>query len=807
MFLAIDSHKYIDMILRRLKKSKSLRIVNLLGLSVIFSCIILSYLYIKKELSYDRFHEKADWIVRYSNQVENEQIDARIYGFEKDDPALANVAGIEAVVRMRKIDIGEFKHKDKIYLSNNLYLVSSNFFEVFDIHLSEGNKATVLDAPEKAVISKSYAHQLFGDESPIGKELEVVNNRQLTDRKLYISGVFEDIPEASHFHTNLFIHMQDSEKDFYSYVYLLLYPQTNISELTQAIAANLNELTKESSRKFSPYIFPLTDIHLHSHIHREHEPNGHIYYVYLVTGANVLLLLIVLFNLWLNAGLIFSFNQRYYQLLRFNGASSWIVLRDESLLALTLGGVSLLIGLGLTWLVSPDHLWRLLLEGAGLFWLSLLFMLLVLIVSVIPVFNRMSSTLFFNTSSNLRESGFTLSNIKYMLIGQYGIVMFIIIVSFCITKQIGLIRASQVGGEERTILVTREQPWQVMERYELLKSELMKHPEIQMVTSAMQLPGSAILDKIGVWKEGEEPKDYTVIPLLVVGNDFLPFFNIQPIAGRDFQPNNRLFKEEYDFMINYREEHIRTNISEEYILNQKAIEMLGFNSPEEAVGKRLYFSQGMLDYINNGTIVGVTENFNYTTTYEDSIPQILMQRKVFQSCFMVYLAPDQIKQASQIFNQVWNEINPEYTVQYTFLHDVYNDIYYNELNAEFLVRIFSLLCLIIATLGLIIIMAFVVKRKTKEIGIRKVNGATVSDIVKMLNSRFIIWIGIAFVLAVPGAYLIMTRWLESFAYKTSLDWWIFVLAGILVLLLSVVAISWQSWKAATINPVKTLKSE
>lgn len=795
------------MFLRRLKKSKSLRIVNLLGLSVIFSCMLLSYVYIKKELSYDRFHKNADRIVRYSNQIDNESIDARIYGFERDDPALANVSGIEAVVRMYKVDIGELKHKGKTYLSDDLYLVSSNFFEVFDFQLLQGDKTTVLETPEKAVISKSYARQLFGDESPIGKELEFVNNRRFTDRKLYISGVFEDFPETSHFHTNLLVHMQDSEKDFYSYVYLLLNPQTNIDELTQVIAANLDELTKDSQRKYTPYIFPLTDIHLYSHIHREHEPNGHIYYVYLVTGANVLLLLIVLFNLWLNAGLIFSFNRRYYQLLRLNGASSWIVLRDESLLAVILGSVAILIGFGLTRIVSPGQQWGILLEGAGVFWLSLLFLFLVWVVSVIPVLSRMSSTLFFNSQSNSRESGFTLSNVKYMLIGQYGIVMFIIIVSFCITKQIGLIRASQVGGEERTILVTKEQPMQVMERYELLKSELMKYPEIHIVTSAMQLPGSAILDKAGFWKEGEEPQDYRVLPLLVVGNDFLPFFGIQPVAGRIFQQNNRSFKEEWDFLINHLEEHTRTNISEEYILNKKAIEMLGFDSPEEAIGKHLYFSQGTLDYINNGIIVGVTENFNYTTTYEDSIPQVLMQRKVFQSCFMVYLSPDQTEQANRIFNQVWNEINPEYPLQYTFLHDVYNDIYYNELNAEFLVRIFSLLCLIIATLGLIIIMAFVVKRKTKEIGIRKVNGATFSDIVKMLNSRFVIWIGIAFVLAVPGAYLIMTRWLENFAYKTTLDWWIFALAGVLVLLLSVVAISWQSWKAATINPVKTLKSE
>jgi putative ABC transport system permease protein len=780
----------------------------LLGLAVIFSCLMLSYAYIKKELSYDKFHSNADRIVRYSLQYENESIDVRIPGFTGDDPSIADVSGIEAIVRMRKVNGCELKQKDRNHLLEDLYLVSSNFFDVFDFKLLEGDRNRVLDAPEKAVISKSYARQLFGEESPMGKEIQLVNDLRFGDKKvLYVSGVFEDFPETSHFHSDILVHLPDAENDFFTYVYLLLYPQTNVAELTRAIATNLDEVNKDDPRKASPYLFPLTDIHLHSHLQREHEPNGHIYYVYLITGANLLLLLIVLFNLWLNAGLIFSFNRRYYQLLRLNGASSLVVLRDESLLALILGCISMVIGAGLAWLVSPGLQWEILSDGKALFLLCLSFLFLVVMVSAVPVFNRMSSTLFLNTQTNLRNSGFTLSNVKYMLIGQYGIVMFIIIVSFCITKQIGLIRASQVGGEERTILVLNEQPSAVQERYELLKAELTKYPEIRMVTSAMQLPGSAIRDRIGAWKEGESPEDYKVIPLLVVGNDFLPFFNIQPVAGRVFQQNKISLKEEQQLLNRFFTEKERANVSEEYVLNQKAIQLLGFDSPEEAIGKRLYFSQGTIDYINNGTIVGVTENFNYTNTYEDSIPQILLQRTIFQSCFMIYLSPEKTEQAIQTFNHVWNEINPEYEAQYTFLHDVYNDVYRNELNAEQLVRVFSLLCLIVATLGLIIIMAFVIKRKTKEIGIRKVNGATTSDIIQLLNSRFVRWIFIAFLLAVPGAYVVMVHWLESFAYKTSLDWWIFALAGISVLLLSVAAISWQSWRAATIDPVKTLKSE
>ena len=152
-------------------------------------------------------------------------------------------------------------------------------------------------------------------------------------------------------------------------------------------------------------------------------------------------------------------------------------------------------------------------------------------------------------------------------------------------------------------------------------------------------------------------------------------------------------------------------------------------------------------------------------------------------------------------------MNPGYPAQYTYLSDVYDGVYASERYAERLTRIFAALCLAVATLGLVIVMAFVVRRRTKEIGIRKINGARPSDIVRMLNYRFILWIGVAFLLAAPAAYLLMTRWLENFAAPAPLDWWLFGLTGLGVLVISVAAVSWQSWRAATINPVDTLKLE
>jgi len=796
------------MLLNQLNKSKPLRMVNLLGLSVIFAALLLSYSYIRKELSYDRFNKKAERIFRFSIRYSDNPVDGRIYGFSRNENFLNGIPGIEEIVVLTKINTGVLISQGKPVVINDFYFGSSNFFRVFDYRLLQGEADKVLDAPEKAVISERFARQLFGDESPLGKEIQL-EGRKFNNKTLFVSGVFENFPENSHFHTDLIIHRPDANIDNLSYVYLLLNEHTNLNNFIHDLTGKFDELNKDRVEKTAPYLIPLTDIHLHSRIQREMEPNGNAYYIYLVAGANILLLIIVLFNLWLNAGLIFTSNRKYYQLLRLNGASSSTVLTDESLLALVLGFTSILLGGGIAYYFSLQlHVPLTAITRYEAAAVALLFVGMVWLVSVLPVLTGMSFTLFLNTESDARPLRFSLSNIRYLLIAQFSIVMFIVIVAFGIGKQMALIKTTQIGGKEQNILALDEQPLIVQEHFETLKSELLKHSEIEAVTVAMQLPGSAIRDGVFVIKEGESETEGRNIPSLVVGDDFFPFFHISLLAGNGFQPNPRSYKEESDLMLAMKDDKpLIGNLSEEYIINRSAMKMLGFQSPEDAIGKRLSISGNTACYISGGTIAGVTDDFTYTTLYEESIPLIILQRKLFSNCLFVRLSPDHIQEALSTFNRVWEEVNPDYPVNYSFLQDVYKLVYNNERNTESLVLLFSLLSLLIANLGLIIVMAYVIKRKTKEIGIRRIHGASFWSIIKMLNGELIIRIGIAFLIAVPAAWYVMNRWLENFARKTALNGWIFIFAGLFVLLLSVAAVSWQSWRAATTNPAKTLKRE
>jgi len=778
-------------IFRRFLKGKYLRLVNLLGLSLIFACMVLSYIHVKGELSYDSFNLNASRIVRLTLQFDDEQADGRIHGLSGSD-LVGQFSDVEQVALLTKINTAVLSYSGRSQIVNDIYFVSSNFFDMFSYTLVSGEKREVLNAPDKVAISESMACKLFGKDSPIGKCIHF-DGRKIKSKDVFVSGVFKDFPVNSHFHTDILIHRSDEEPNDWPYVYLMLNKNVDVKGLEKKVTDYYNNSSLSKQRKVTAHLTHLTDIHLHSRLLREMEPNGNIYFVYLIIGSNILLLCIVLFNLWLNEGVIYLYNRRHYQILRYNGASTSSILRDETILAMILGVISIILGWLFSWYgATLLHFNLLTLNWSEILIFCASFLALVTAVSLLPVLVR-----------------FSFSNVRYMLVGQYVIVMFVIILTVGIGRQITFIKNTQVGGNDSTILVMQEQPEQVKEHYKMLKNELEKHPEIKGVTAAMQLPGSAIRDMVMVSNENDE--EGKTVPILVVGEDFLPFFKVGLVAGQTFSPDRMTSEEQARLFIDMQSqgEKYVSDICEEYILNDRALSLLGIKSAQEAVGKILTVGHGSLGYINHGKICGVVTNLTYTTMYEDTIPMIIMQRPLhyFLNCFMIRLDPNDEKQSLKVFKEVWNEVNPDYPPAYSFLKDEYAKVYHNELNAESLLRIFSGLCLIIANLGLIVFMAFIIKHRVKEIGIRKVNGATSWEIVKMLNLSFIRWIILAFIIAVPAVYFIMQNWLEDFAHKTSLDWWLFVLAGFVVMLVSLISVSWMTWRAASTNPVDAVKSE
>lgn len=793
---------HIPFILRRFLKSKSLRIINLLGLTLIFACILVSYTYIKRELSYDKFYSNAHRIARMTLSYDNNTADGRIYGISAKQ-IWQDIPEIEDVLKLELVNTAILNHNGNKQVLSNLFFAGENLLNILDIPLIEGNSKEAFKSPESVIISERLALQLFGRTDIIGEKIEL-SSRRIESTVRFISGVFKNMPKNTHFHSDVIIHKDDFDNSFY-YTYLLLKDGYDLADIQSRLTANFKSQNPDNENAVIS-LMPMTDIHLHSHLLREMETNGNIYYIYLIAGINLLLLIIVLFNLWLNSSVIFSYNKRYYQLLRMNGASSSVVIKDEIWVSLLLAVISILAGkllsvfIGSYFSISFSTLS--LSETIGI---ALLFILFTIFVSLLPILINMPATAFLNEQADLRQSRFSISNVKYMLIVQYSIVLFIIIVGIGINSQMALIRDTQVAGNNDSILVFEEQPHEVIKNYTAFRDELLKHSEIESVTAAMQLPGIAVRDMIAITAQGKEP---VYIPVLVVGEDFMQTFNIKPVAGTLFPPLRLSYAEEENLQQRKMyEEGFKPSHTDNIIVNRKALGQLGFSSPEEAIGKEVGIVHNSLDYFPTGIICGVVEDFTYTNVYEDAIPMVILQRNMFMNCFIIRIAPGRNEQALATLNSVWTTLNPDYPINYKFLSDSYKSLYMNELNAEKVVLFFSILSFIITILGLIIFMAFMIKNRMKEISIRKVNGATNSEIVFMLNFGLLRWIFLSFVIAMPAAWYVMDKWLENFAYKTTIYWWIFVLAGVSVFLVSFLAISWQSLRAARINPAKSLKGD
>ncbi len=711
--------------LRILRKGLSLRIVNLIGLTVTIVSLILSINYIRRERSYDRHHSKADRIIRLSLQEEGQSMDVRIWG-KMIYPLLEEMPEIEKCAIFHNSYATDMEYKGRhISKHENVLFVNDEFFDVFDIQFIENEQYE----GDHIYLSESYASYLAAEtseESLVGKEITF--NTEPT----YVAGTFKDFPETSHFRADILVCSSIfGQENWYTYMYLLTREGTDIKSLEGKITDAVTE-SGIYSTPAKAFLMPLTDIHLHSNFIRELDNNGNVLYIYLIICANILLLIIVLFNLCLNRSLILIENEKRHRI-------NWVLGAPRS-----------------HWLMSVAR------------WMNM----------------------------NFGKSA------KYIFIMQYAIVMLILVMSVGMGRQMRMVSRIQPGGDS-VVVMNLPSDENIMKNLDVFKSVLLESPDIKGVTSTFLLPGNAIRDYITI---SVDCMDESVkLPMFVTGEDFLPFFDLELIAGNGFTPLSVDYETEYNMMLWRLYDGTIADRSEEYIINESALSLLGFEDASEAIGREVRLEEhGTVDYINRGTIVGVIKDFYYTGTLNRTEPLIMMQRQNFQHCVLIDLAD--IEAGTEHIGKSWDEAFPGYVMtERQFMNDIYSEIYSDEIQAVTLMRAFALICFIITDLGLIVFMAYIVKRRRREIALRKVNGATRGDIVAMLNISYIKYIQIAFAAAIPLAWFILDRWLQRFAYRISPDWSIFVLAGLTILLISIASVSFQSLRAASVNPIEGIR--
>ncbi len=797
--------------LRNIFKNKLTFLINIFGLSISLACSALIILFIRYELSYDKFNAGSDRIYRFTYSIKrNNGYQAHfarcnvpwIKYLPEDFPEIEKMV---TLVPYKNITL---KINDEKFSLSSAFYADSTLFNVFTVKLLRGEANKVLSEPHTAVISNSLAAKYFKNTDPVGKT--IINTGQFEDDKwvsksFTITGVYKDIPANSHFHSDLFLSKTsaNSNDNEWKYVYLLFRINTKPADLIKKFPEFLKKHASEEKNtdEIIPDLQSITDIHLKSDKDREIEQNGNMAIIYIV-GLIGLVILVISWVNYLNLSIAKVFSHgKSISLYNIYGNTRSLFTQYfiESLLINT---VSLIIAIlliatffpsisSITGNVLNSHIFQF--APGIIIWLLLIFagsLLIGCIPVAVFVMKLKTSASVLNPAINGAQNKPSSFFRKSLIIFQFTLTIILIISAFVINLQSKYILDHQAGAKQDSVLVIKLFNQDILSKYTLLKSEILKSPYVKDATATFEEPFGLTMDAMGFETEGikEENKD-KVLWVYSADDNFFKFNNIPIIAGSDFPVYNENLKKDY------------------YILNETAVKQLGW-TPEEAIGKpfKLKFAESD-EIFFGGNIVGVVKDFNLNTLHHEIKPFVFFQRNIWFWVMLVKVDPNHRTEAMNFIKQKWEMISPDYPFTYEYNSDVFFAAYKKEIIQSRLTWFFSILAIIISCLGLFAISSIIILKRTKEIGIKKVNGAATIEIIRMLALEFTRGVIIAFIIAAPVAWYVMHKWLQNFVYKTTLSWWIFVLAGVIAMLIAIITVTWQCWYAARRNPVEALRYE
>jgi putative ABC transport system permease protein len=790
---------------RNLFKHKAYTAINILGLSIGITCCFLIVLYVINELSFERFHEHRDQIYRatmemnYGGQTMNIAAAMAPLG-----PALSEeFQEVIYSVRVYPEQNVLVSHGDTRFREEKFFFADSTLFDVFTFPLLVGNPKIALRDPYSVVITEEAASKYFGDEDPIGKVLTYENHYDFV-----VTGILQKIPPQTQIKADFFAtfsSLYDIEgpsldnwgRGGSAYTYFLLSPNADPTQLQERLPAMVQKYAGDFLASiFTIHIQPLKDIYLYSNLQAELDPNGDITYVYLFSAIAVLILLVACIN-FMNLTTARSIHRaREVGMRKTLGAQRSQLIRQflgESF-ALTL--ISVLLAFAFLEISLPyfsRFLERdLTLSGPVSIWILPALIVTLLIVGLVSgsypalYLSRYLPATILKSGATPKSSKSVLRRI--LVVFQFAVSIALMVATAVALSQMTYTKKKDLGfDKDHVVMLTANDPV-VRQQYEPLRQELLKHPNVLSVSGALTAPASGQFIKRGVEAEGIPVEDIPVMFAIWADFDYIQTMGMQIVAGRDFS------------------RQYPTDATEAYILNQTAIGALGWTD-EEALGKQFSLRGSSPEQQNQGRVIGVIKDFHLLSFHELIEPLFIKVDPRALSVVAVRIASNDISGTLKYLESTWNKFVPSNPFEYTFVDDNFAQFYRADQKFGQIFVIFSILAIVIACLGLFGLSAFAVEQRTKEIGIRKVLGASIANIIGHLSREFIILIVIANVIACPVAYYGMNKWLQNFAYHIDIRWVVFALAAMIALMVAVATMSVQTIRAALSNPVNSLRYE
>lgn len=799
---------YLKIALKNIRRNKIFSFINIFGLAIGMACSLLIFLFVKDELSYDHFNKDANSIYRVVKNFTND--DGTMLPDATTPPALApamqrEIPDVVCTTRLfANPDWGQnflFKYNNKKFNEQKIFFADSNFFNVFTLPFVKGNAHNAFKDANSVVITENVAKKYFGNANPIGKTL--VAEQFPENLTVTITGVIKNIPGNSHFHFDFAIPLNNNflggDKDvdwrwhaFYTYVKIK--PQTNIASFTKKVQAICQR--NDSSRKTIYYTQSLTSIHLTSNLKEEIEPNSNKLYVYIFSVVAIVIILIAGINYVNLATAKAAARAKEVGIRKVTGASraslinqflteSFITCLAAAVLAIVLAQlllpiVNTITQKQLTFINDP-------LIPAYLLGLALL---LGIIAGIFPAIYLSSFKPVLVLKSSKVDSRGTLSLRKILVVIQFTISIVLIIGTLIIAQQVHFMQSDTLGIDKDQVIIAENAGTLSDADKDAFRNAALQINGVKKIAMSDGILGGQNWTKTVHIQESQNTQ---LVNFLSVSNDYLEALGIQLKEGRSFSA-----KFPTDVKINLPDDQ-SNKLAGSIILNETAVKELGVKEP--AVGKNIYWDQNYLQ------IVGVVKDFHFTSFHEEIKPFAFVEIPRRMGNYTIKLSTANIKTTLTQLENTWNKFSPGRPFQYIFLDDTYAKLFQSEIHFQQIFTSLVVLGILIACLGLFGLATFVAQQRVKEIGIRKVLGASVFAITKLVSLDFIKLVCIAIVIASPIAWYVMYKWLQNYAYRISINWITFFIAGLLAIAIALITISFQSIKAALANPVKSLRTE
>lgn len=804
---------YFKIAYRNLFRNKIFSFINIFGLATGIATCLLIMLYILDETSYDKHYKDADRIYRISSAVKTEAWAAQpaplAKALKNDFPEAEEVTRLLKASQMDKMLLkNEQSAIKREFYETNGYYVDANFFKVFDYDFKYGDPAKALTDPNTVIVSELIAEKLFGDEDPIGRQIKI--GLPFGEFNYTVKGVFKNQPFRSHIPAHLFLSMENNDVGnwiknmtnwatnslFYTYVKLYKGSDPGLFErkLQPFLDRNGGKDLKAAGFTRRLFIQPLQSIYLHSDMPNEISPTGSSTYLYILGSIAAFILLIACINFMNLATARSGKRAREVGVRKVIGAGRSGLVQQflgESFMMCLL---ALVLAIAFAWFFLPvfNQLTQKDLHAFSspelIIWIAGLTLFTGLLSGLYPAFYLSSFKPVSVLKGRILNSFSAVAIRKGLVIFQFTISICLVLGAIVIWQQLDFLKGRNLGFNKDQQIVLPLQSNNAAKNYSVLKDELLEDPLVKSVTSGSGYPGlSDVLSSMLFYPEGKTVSEAISIDLSTVENDYFKTLGLNILYGR-------AFSKEF------------TADSASIILNETAVRELGYH-PETAVGKELSY-----DYLGKHVtlnIVGIVKDFNYKSLH-NKIEPFGFTTSFFGNKYSYLIANVNTTDYSKVlagFEKSWNEINPGEPFSFSFIDQDFQKNYEKEQRTSHIVVYFTCIAILIACLGLFGLAAFSAEQRTREIGIRKVLGATVMNITTLLSKDFLKLVIVSILIATPAALWGMQKWLQNFAYRIDIQWWMFVSAGVLAMLIALITVSFQAIKTALMNPVKSLRSE